>query len=225
MKKTCKKCNTEQSIENFRKGAKMKDGYINNCKNCDKVYQEINKVIISKKKKEHYEKNKDKVLKQTFDRAEQKRGELNNYAKDYYKKNKELLKPKKKKYYQSTKVQVNKRQKERREREPLFKLKGNIRASIIKILKRNKVPKNNKTIEILGCSYEQFKTHLEGAFKFWMNWENYGKYNGELNYGWDIDHIIPICSAKTEGEVMKLNHYTNLQPLCSKINRDIKRGN
>jgi len=29
----------------------------------------------------------------------------------------------------------------------------------------------------------------------------------------------------TEEDVIKLNHYTNLQPLCSKINRDIKRGN
>ena len=44
-------------------------------------------------------------------------------------------------------------------------------------------------------------------------WENYGLYNGELNYGWDIDHIIPISTAKTEEEIIKLNHYTNLQPL------------
>jgi len=57
-----------------------------------------------------------------------------------------------------------------------------------------------------------------------MNWDNHGLYNGELNYGWDIDHIIPLATAKNEGELIKLNHYTNLQPLCSKINRDIKRG-
>lgn len=55
-----------------------------------------------------------------------------------------------------------------------------------------------------------------------MNWDNYGKYNGELNHGWDIDHIIPISNAKTEEEVYILNHYSNLEPLCSKINRDIK---
>ena len=56
-----------------------------------------------------------------------------------------------------------------------------------------------------------------------MTWYNYGKYNGELNYGWDIDHIIPISSARSEENIIKLNHYTNLQPLCSKINRDIKK--
>ena len=57
-----------------------------------------------------------------------------------------------------------------------------------------------------------------------MTWENRGKYNGELNFGWDIDHIIPISSATTEEEILKLNHYTNLQPLCSRINRDIKKN-
>lgn len=58
-----------------------------------------------------------------------------------------------------------------------------------------------------------------------MSWDNYGKYNGELNFGWDIDHIKPLCLAKTKEEVINLNHYTNLQPLCSKINRDIKWNN
>ena len=56
-----------------------------------------------------------------------------------------------------------------------------------------------------------------------MNWDNYGLYNGELDYGWDLDHIIPISSAKTEEDIIRLNHYTNLQPLCSKTNRDIKK--
>ena len=58
-----------------------------------------------------------------------------------------------------------------------------------------------------------------------MSWENKGLYNGELNYGWDIDHIIPLDTAKTEEDVIRLNHYSNLQPLCSKINRDIKKNN
>jgi hypothetical protein len=55
-----------------------------------------------------------------------------------------------------------------------------------------------------------------------MSWDNYGLYNGQLNYGWDIDHIIPLYSAEKEVDVLRLNHYTNLQPLCSKVNRDLK---
>jgi hypothetical protein len=223
MKKTCKKCNIEQPIENFRRGAKMKDGYINNCKACDKIYQETNKLIIAEKKKEHYQQNREKVLKQTFERAEQKREELNKYAKEYYQTNKELLKPKKKEYYKNTKEQRNLKQKDRRNKDPLFKLQQNISGAIRKALNRKKFPKKNKTLVILGCTYEEFKTHLEKQFTYWMSWGNYGKYNGQLNFGWDIDHIIPLCTAKNEGELLMLNHYTNLQPLCSKVNRDIKR--
>ena len=58
-----------------------------------------------------------------------------------------------------------------------------------------------------------------------MTWDNYGLYNGELNCGWDIDHIIPLSSVNTEDDIIKLNHYTNLQPLCSYTNRVIKKDN
>jgi len=57
-----------------------------------------------------------------------------------------------------------------------------------------------------------------------MSWDNYGLYNGELNYGWDIDHIVPLSSVKTKDELLQLFHHTNLQPLCSKVNRNIKRN-
>jgi hypothetical protein len=49
-----------------------------------------------------------------------------------------------------------------------------------------------------------------------MSWDNYGF------YGWHIDHVIPLSSAKTEEEVYKLCHYTNLQPLWAEDN--LKKG-
>ena len=41
----------------------------------------------------------------------------------------------------------------------------------------------------------------------------------------DVDHIIPLASTTNEDELLKLNHYTNLQPLCSYHNRFIKKDN
>lgn len=38
-----------------------------------------------------------------------------------------------------------------------------------------------------------------------MDWNNQGLYNGEFDYGWDIDHILPISIAITEEDVIKLN--------------------
>ena len=51
------------------------------------------------------------------------------------------------------------------------------------------------------------KKHIETQFKENMTWDNYGI------YGWHIDHIVPLCSANNETELLKLFHYTNLQPL------------
>ena len=83
--------------------------------------------------------------------------------------------------------------------------------------------KSKSTEEIIGCSFEDFKLYLESKFEDWMNWKNYGLYNGEYKSGWDIDHIKPLSSAKTENDIYHLSHYSNLQPLCSRENRYDKK--
>lgn len=111
-----------------------------------------------------------------------------------------------------------------RQTNPVYRLRTNVSSLIRQVFKNKGYRKGSKTSEILGCSFEEFKTHIESQWEPWMTWDNYGLYNGELNYGWDIDHIIPSSSALTEDDVYKLNHYTNLKPLCSKVNRDIKKN-
>ena len=167
-----------------------------------------NKEKLREYKKKYREKNKEKIK---------------EYAKKYHEENREILKCKRKKYYEENKEKINERNKKRRKNDPLFKLKNNIGSSLYKAIKSIDTYKGKKTEEILGCSFKEFKQHIESQWEDWMNWDNYGLYNGELNYGWDIDHIKPLSLCESEEDVYKLNHYTNLQPLCSYTNRCLKR--
>jgi hypothetical protein len=184
--------------------------------NKDKKYFDNNKELIKKYKKDYYIKNKESIkIKQKL-YYQTNKDNIANCVKNYYEKNKETINNKNKKYYKDY-------VKRRKLIDPLFKLKCRLISNISTHIKNGGYTKKSRTHEILGCSFIEFKEYLESKFEYWMTWENYGKYNGTLDYGWDIDHIIPASSAITEDEILKLNHYTNLQPLCSKINRDIKK--
>ena len=186
--------------------------------------------------KNYYENNKESLLKKAKENPNKKSNDKkyhlknkernNERSKKWNTDNKEYKKELDKIYYQENKKSINSSrneyQKERKKSDKLFNLKCVVRSLISNSLNRNGYSKSSKTFEILGCSFEEFKLHIESKFESWMTWDNYGLYNGDLNYGWDIDHIIPISSAKDEDEILRLNSYTNLQPLCSKINRDIK---
>lgn len=72
--------------------------------------------------------------------------------------------------------------------------------------------KKEKTEKILGCSVEYFIKYLLETYK-----NNYGyEWNGIEKV--HIDHIIPLATANTEEEVMKLCNYKNLQLLKAKDN-------
>ena len=74
--------------------------------------------------------------------------------------------------------------------------------------------KTSKTAQILGCSFEEFHKHLKGTFE-----ENYGIPFSQIDEKLlHIDHIIPLATAKTQEEVLKLNHYSNLQYLFAEDN-------
>lgn len=109
------------------------------------------------------------------------------------------------------------------------KLVSSIRSRILRSLKKGKFSKKNSTESILNINFEGFLLHLESLFEPWMNWSNYGNVNKKCSLKtpktqWDIDHIIPLSMAKTEEDILRLNVYTNLQPLCSSENRWVKRN-
>lgn len=73
--------------------------------------------------------------------------------------------------------------------------------------------KSSDTAAILGCDWETLKQHIESQFYDGMTWESFQQKNHIGTSMVEIDHIIPIASAKTEEDVVRLSRYTNLQPL------------
>lgn len=200
----------------------------------NKKYYDDNKLDINKKKKIYHEKIKDHLIEYRESIKDSTKEYMKEYRivnkekiiesnKKYKNKNKDKIKEYKTIYNKNNKENYNEYIKNRLKTDDLFRLSFNVRTMIRRSFKIKGLKKNSKTVLILGCSILEFKKHIESLFEPWMNWNNYGLYNGTLNYGWDIDHIIGLRQVKTEEEIIKLNHYTNLQPLCGYCNRHIKR--
>jgi len=188
----------------------------------------INKEKILNSDKKYYEANKEKVKEITKKYREENTEKVKEITKKYYEANKEKITKYNKKYRKENKEKINISYNNKIKNDNLFRLKENTSSLIFQSLKLKGYQKKSRTHEILGCSYEDFKIHLEKQFESWMNWENYGNPKDrkfEPNKTWDIDHIIPISIVNTEQEILKLNHYTNLQPLCSFVNRWVKSDN
>ena len=151
--------------------------------------------------------------------------EITARKKAYYEANKIKLSIKQQEWREANKEKLRNYHKEKYTTDILYKLKTNVKNLIGNSIRLANFTKLSRTEQILGCSYADFKAYLESKFEPWMNWQNRGLYNGTEGYGWDIDHKLPLSSATCEADVLKLNHYTNLQPLCSYKNRYIKRNN
>jgi hypothetical protein len=108
-------------------------------------------------------------------------------------------------------------QAKRRDTDPFFKFADSVRRSIRKAFKCCGFRKDAKTAKILGRSPKEFREHIAAQFKPGWTLADQGK-------KWDLDHIVPISSAKTKKDVIRLNHYANFQPLDCHINRNIKKN-
>ena len=189
----------------------------------------LNKENIKSKSKKYYQENKESIAEANEKYREANKDKIKKLKQENYIANKEIINKRNRDYYLNNKEAMIKKnyeyQKLRQQTDPLYKLRGRVRNLLYKALKRNGFSKVSKSVMILGCSFQEFKNHLESKFEPWMNWENYGLYNGTEGHGWDIDHIEPLANTKSEEDIIRLNHYTNLQPLCSYMNRNIKRDN
>jgi hypothetical protein len=232
--KTCKKCLIEKQIDKFGNNKNNKDGKSIYCYECElirsKQYREKNreKVNNSSKKwrKDNPEKYKETIKKyvdknphmsskersKKYRENEDFRLKSSEKRKEWYQNNIEEEREKRKKYYHENKEKERNKNDEWRKKklksDGFFRMKRRLRERIRDYMKGKHIGK--KTKDIVGLEYEEFKTYISDKFTEGMNWENYGE--------WHLDHIKPLCEAKNEEEVLKLNYYTNLQPLWAEDN-------
>jgi len=211
MIKKCNKCLLEKNLCDFNKHENGKYGVRGDCKDCrkkyTKEYRELN--LLNDKIRHIYyrENNKDKISKKGKLFYKENKESISKRVKEYRVNNKELCKKQFSESHKKWKKKNKHYVKNRRATDILYRLRCNVTSRINGFLKRLNAKKSNKTSQILGISYAGLKEHLQSQFTEGMTFENYGK------LGWHIDHKIPLSSAKSEEEIIKLCHYTNLQPL------------
>lgn len=248
----CRKCGIEKSLDNFnfitdtKKYAKI----CKKCKSeYDKEYRKKNKKRIIKRdearrhtlkykqyqkeySKKYYQKNKEKLKKyQAYYRnnnSKRKEYEKNyrkineqkikNYSKTYALMHKEEKRIKDKTYRLEHRNEITQRKKEKLKNDPILSFKSRIRNNIRQSFERQKQVKNNKLEEICGCSIDMLIEHLIKTYETNYNTKWDWKFVQEVH----IDHKMPLVTAKTEEDVIKLCHYTNLQLLKARDN--LKKG-
>lgn len=197
--KCCTKCKIDKPLEEFPKNKRFKCGYNSICKLCingrNKEYRDstINERKASRKR--YYRKNISKMREDKKKYYSDHKEDKSKYDIEYRERNKNKIKEYKKQW-----------EKERRH-DPVFKIKRNLRRRIHHVLKGTQ--KGSNTFDLIGCTPEQFKLHIESLFMEGMTWDNYGP------TGWHIDHIIPCYKFNLldEKEQRKCFHYSNQRPL------------
>jgi hypothetical protein len=191
MFKICSKCKISKPIDKFYRQVGTKDGFTYQCGECSS-----------------------KRIKNTIDTSIFKVTSEEELATRTIKEQQNIIENqqiKKLEYLRKTKHLRSLKTKNKLQTDPLFKLRHNLKNLIRNSIKNTGFKKTTKTALILGCSVTEFKQHIERQFNEGMSWSNYGK--------WEYDHIKPVSWAKTESEIIALNHYSNFQPLWREDNR------
>lgn len=195
--KTCTKCKQEKSLSEFHRNKSTKDGFLNQCIGCRKQY------MI-----EWRSKNQDKMREQHRRWRAKNPGCDQKYYQRYLERNPNLNRDTYRKRIANNPTYFTEWDKRRRAIDPTYKLIRNLRRRLNNFVK--KINRSESTIELIGCSIEEFMHVMESRDTWRDNWS----WN---NYGSDfvIDHIIPISKWDNPIEAF---HYSNCQPLCPKEN-------
>lgn len=147
-------------------------------------------------------------------RASQERWKSKNKAKvaatskRFRERHKEEVRTLKALYYQRAKPRILAKLKLRFATDPCFRLECIVRARIRKALRSQQVIKSKRMLQILGCSLQEFRAHLEQQFTVGMSWEKV--FSGDIH----VDHLTPLRAfdMRDPEQLAQAFHYTNHGP-------------
>jgi hypothetical protein len=191
--KVCSKCKETKNVSEFYKNKRYKDGLFCYCSSCERARRKTYWNSLDSDKKD----------------VQIKRHKL------YLKENKASIKIQRKGYGENNKEKRNKYRRDKYKNDIIYKLACWIKNYCGYITRQVKKKKSQRSHNYLGCSYEEFKSHIESQWQEGMTWENHGSGDGK----WQIDHIIPVdWYMKNSDDPWEANRYTNLQPLWAEEN-------
>jgi hypothetical protein len=229
--KICRVCKRELPLNNqyFPERSDSKDGFRNDCLECQKaydkshhpIYYKENKVQIIKHNNQYVTNNRDKRHQTEVNYQHKAHQKILARQRRYRKDN-----PERTKKLQSINYQRNREKRikyavkyciNRLKTDIAFRLNMRFASYLRQCLRRGK---NGRHWEIIvGYTLEDLMNHLESQFKDGINWDNFGK--------WHIDHIIPVSAFHFESyddpEFKACWALSNLQPLWALDN--LKKGN
>lgn len=241
--KKCKICLEEKPICEYNKagGGKWLQPYCKPCdsnrkknyynKNLDKVKEKSRKKYLANRKlvpddvkainkkksieilKFNAKKYRESIPKLTKEEKKLKKAESDR---KYREKMGDKLREKKRIYSRTKGLELSKKRQKIMMSDINFVTKKRLRGRIYVALKRG--VKSLGTMELLGCTIDDFKNYFQSLFTEGMSWDKY------MEGGIHIDHIIPCVKfdLTKEEEQKKCFHYTNLQPLWAIEN--LKKG-
>lgn len=178
-KKFCIKCGLEKCLNDFY-FRKDNNKHQNTCKECNsilsKLYIEKNKEKIRIRRKKYFQDNKEKFREKKRKYRKENPEKYKESTRKYYLKSKDIQFKKKKEYIEKNRKVYNEYFKTMKSNNPSYKITCNLRSRIWSILKRKDIKKTNKTIDLIGCTSQELKEHIEKQFINGMTWENYGQF-------------------------------------------------
>jgi len=184
-------------------------------------YRKANRERIKAIQSRWIEKNKSELIAKARQRAIDNPDKIKAYHAKYRSKNADKIRERSRRWAAKKRRDDPEGQKaklkEWRSRNSRYKLVHVLRSRLQSAIRKgvgSSGKKCDKTLNLLGCSVDELKAHLEKLFQPGMSWDNHG-----IN-GWHIDHIRPCASfdLTDPDQQRQCFHWSNLQPLWANDN-------